>query len=123
MVIPLQEFILSHIAEVVIGVIIGVGIAILTRSYERLDKKIKEKDERTEASNKGIRALLHHQLYSDCQRLIKEGCVTSEELCDIEQIYESYHALGGNGTGTALYKRIQSLPIVVDNRKDDSIDA
>lgn len=115
----MQEFILSHLVEVIVGVIVGVCIAILTNSYKQLEKKLKEKDERVEASNKGIKALLHHQLYSDCQRLIVEGCVTSEELSDIEQIYDSYHALGGNGTGTTLYNRIQSLPLVVDNRKDD----
>ena len=118
---PLEEFILSHVVEVIVGVVVGVCIAILTGSYTRLEKSLKEKDDKAEAANRGIKALLHHDLYSDCQRLIKEGCVTSEELSDIEQIYESYHALGGNGTGTALYKRIQTLPIAVDNRKDDAI--
>lgn len=121
----MQDFILSHIAEF----IAGIAMLFATGAYKRLEKKIaekdknaEEKDKKTEAVFKGIQALLHHQLYQDCQRLLEEKCVTPTELCDIEKIYESYHALGGNGTGTALYNRILSLPIDIDNGKDDDND-
>lgn len=121
----MQDFILSHIAEF----IAGIAMLFATGAYKRLEKKIaekdknaEEKDKKTEAAFKGIQALLHHQLYQDCQRLLEEKCVTPTELCDIEKIYESYHALGGNGTGTALYNRILSLPIDIDNGKDDDND-
>lgn len=114
----MQDFILSHIAEF----IAGIAMVIMTGAYKRLEKKMAEKDKKTEAAFEGIQALLHHQLYQDCQRLLEEKCVTPTELCDIEKIYESYHALGGNGTGTALYNRILSLPIDIDNGKDDDND-
>ena len=29
-------------------------------------------------------------------------------------LYKSYHALGGNGTGTELYNRAKSLPLHAD---------
>lgn len=120
---PLQEFILSHIAEF----IAGVAMLFATGAYKHLEKKIEakdkannEKDRKTEAALKGVQALLHHQLYQDCQRLLEVNRVTPTELRDIEKIYESYHALGGNGTGTALYNRILSLPIDIDGKDDDN---
>ena len=33
---------------------------------------------------------------------------------NIEYLYKSYHALGGNGTGTELYTRAKSLPLHAD---------
>ena len=30
---------------------------------------------------------------------------------NLEYLYRSYHALGGNGTGTELYNRAKALPI------------
>ena len=58
------------------------------------------------AMREGMRTLLrqHHRY------------VVKAEPCPIEikeqstRIYEAYHALGGNGTGTRLYKEIMSLP-------------
>ena len=32
-------------------------------------------------------------------------------LTNIGYLYDSYHALGGNGTGTELYNRAKALPI------------
>lgn len=32
-------------------------------------------------------------------------------LTNIGYLYNSYHALGGNGTGTELYNRAKALPI------------
>ena len=34
-----------------------------------------------------------------------------EALKNIEYLYNAYHALGGNGTGTELYQRVQKLPL------------
>ena len=33
---------------------------------------------------------------------------------NLEYLYRSYHALGGNGTGTELYNRAKGLPIKND---------
>ena len=34
-----------------------------------------------------------------------------EALDDFEHLYNAYHALGGNGTGTEIYKRVKELPM------------
>ncbi len=37
-----------------------------------------------------------------------------QRMKNIEYLYKSYHALGGNGTGTELYTRAKSLPLHAD---------
>ena len=37
-----------------------------------------------------------------------------ESMKNVEYLYDSYHDLGGNGTGTELYNRVNSLPIKED---------
>ncbi|WP_279132730.1 hypothetical protein [Barnesiella intestinihominis] len=48
---------------------------------------------------------------------MEQGRATTEDLNNVERIYDNYHKLGGNGTGTALYERILRLPL--DDGKDD----
>lgn len=55
--------------------------------------------------------LLHDRLYASCTRAVKRGWTTLTELDNIEHLYGVYHQLGGNGTGTELYKRVKQLPI------------
>ncbi len=40
-----------------------------------------------------------------------QGFVTSDQFGVFEEIYESYHALGGNGRGTHMWEDIKALPI------------
>lgn len=111
----MQDAVLSYIVQAVMGAI----IAALAGSYGRLSKKFKAKEVENEAIKKGVREVLHLELYKECQELLEIGRITPEDLKNVERIYENYHALGGNGTGTALYERILKLPINIDDRKDD----
>lgn len=56
-------------------------------------------------------ALLHDSLFRNCEQYIKRGEITVNELENLETLYASYHALGGNGTGTALYEKCKLLSI------------
>ena len=42
---------------------------------------------------------------------IQQGWIDASGLKNLEYLYQSYHALGGNGTGTELYNRAKALPI------------
>lgn len=59
----------------------------------------------------GVVAMLHHELYANCTEYISRGYVTPGQLNDLEYIFTSYKALGGNGTGEILYKKVQVLKI------------
>ena len=54
----------------------------------------------------------HHEILEDGQKLIDKGFVTIQELDDFNHyLYEPYKALGGNGTGEEVAKKVNSLPI------------
>ena len=105
------------ISQYLLQGVLAIVTAILTGAYSRLSKKLKRRDEETEATKAGVRAVLHLALYSECRRLMEQNRVTTEDLNNVERIYDNYHKLGGNGTGTALYERILRLPL--DDGKDD----
>ena len=54
---------------------------------------------------------MHDRLYQSCTYYIKQGHIDMGGLKNIEYLYKSYHALGGNGTGTELYNRAKALPL------------
>ena len=42
---------------------------------------------------------------SQCRQLLGQETITEDELENLNYLYESYKALGLNGTGKELYKR------------------
>lgn len=74
---------------------------------------------RTEAAlqRRALMTLLHDRLYQACIRAIAAGEITGSELSNLGELYQAYHALGGNGTGTELYGRAKALPMR-DNKEE-----
>lgn len=72
-----------------------------------LDKKRKK---RTPLEN-GVIAILHSTLFSKGKCYILRGSITTDELEDLTEMYNSYHNLGGNGTGTKIYNDCCKLPL------------
>lgn len=68
----------------------------------------------TDAIKEGLLAILHDRLYQACQHFMAQGSIDASGLKNLEYLYKSYHALGGNGTGTELYNRAKALPIKED---------
>lgn len=62
----------------------------------------------------GLLAIMHDRLYQMSTFFLKEGYINTAALKNLEYLYNSYHALGGNGTGTELYTRAKGLPIKED---------
>lgn len=86
------------------------AIGLLAFGWGYLVKKVTEyKNIKT-----GLLAIMHDRLYQTCTYFIKIGYITPAGLKNLEYLYESYHKLGGNGTGTELYNRAKSLPIKED---------
>lgn len=65
---------------------------------------------RTKAENAGLQALLHDRIFSICGKCENKGYATIEEKRNLEYLYNPYHALGGNGTGTRYYEQTQNMP-------------
>lgn len=58
-----------------------------------------------------VLALLHDRIYTECYRFLEMGYITRDGLRNLNYLYKTYHALGGNGTGTELYHRASALPL------------
>ena len=86
------------------------AIGLLAMGWGYLIKKV------TEYRNikGGLLAIMHDRLYQSCTYFIKQGYIDTAALKNLEYLYENYHKLGGNGTGTELYTRAKSLPIKED---------
>lgn len=56
-------------------------------------------------------AALHNQLFNKANEYINRGSITLTELDNFNTVYEAYKALGGNGTGYKLHKKVNDLTI------------
>ena len=99
----MQQFIAQYWMEVLFGFL----LFLLGLGYKQVSRKVR----RQEQMRDGILAILHDRLYQLCQYYLHQGSVSAASLKNIEYLYQSYHALGGNGTGTELYNRVKQLPI------------
>lgn len=79
--------------------------------YKSVSKKLKVREQEQGALKEGVLALLHDRLYQGCRYHIHQGEISDDEMKNMEYLYNGYHALGGNGTGTELFERIKKLPL------------
>ena len=61
------------------------------------------------ANSKGTMLLLRVQLIEYHDKYIKQGEIPSYAYQNFIEMYEAYHALGGNGMVTKMYEEIESL--------------
>ena len=66
---------------------------------------------RLRSLTKVIKALSHDALYTRCEWLIGKGSISTDDLENLNMLYEAYHGLGMNGAGEELYNRAKSLPL------------
>lgn len=83
------------------------AIWLLTFGWGYLVKKVTE----YKTIKDGLLAIMHDRLYQACIYYTQQGWIDASGLKNLEYLYQSYHALGGNGTGTELYNRAKALPI------------
>ena len=81
---------------------------------------LKEQKKDRDANGKGTMLLLRVQLIEYHDKYMKLGEIPSYAYDNFAEMYEAYHALGGNGMITKMYQEIQSLHLQTKNRgKDD----
>ena len=101
------DWIIKYWVQWLFGLICaGLGLC-----YKRLSAKVKAQEEERKAIKAGLLAILHDRLYAECSRYLAQGSIDTDGMRNLEYLYRSYHALGGNGTGTELYNRAKALPI------------
>lgn len=66
--------------------------------------------------------ITRYRLTRNAQRYLEQGCITIAQRDDLEHLYNSYKALGGNGTAEALYIQCKKLPTGKKHQKENKND-
>ncbi len=94
---------LSQIVGIVVAGLAG-WVAASAKQHSRYDKAMRD----------GMKSVLRKELVDAYDKYVADGCpMTVERRHELEEAYRSYRALGGNGTGEAMYKAISQVPISV----------
>ena len=70
----------------------------------------RKEEERERAMEAGLRTLLRAELLEIHAKHLPSGHVPLPVMDEVERIYQAYHSLGGNGTGTKIYEELKALP-------------
>lgn len=116
--------IIGPVVTCVLGVLMGMiaNVRKKQREHEAIQKRRNElQEKRLDALEDGVKGLLHdriHERYHECD---KKGYADVQDRENMEKLYEPYHALGGNGTGTDLYTKMRALPTApADNKTPEN---
>lgn len=97
------DFILKYWLEF----LFGLAVAGLSFGFKHLQKKLNEYD----LLKEGLVAILHDRMYQSGMYFLEQGEITTSQLRNLEKLYDAYHKLGGNGTGTEIFERVQELEL------------
>lgn len=101
------EWLVKYWLEVLFGLVVT-GIGIVQR---RLSKRMKEERKRNEAIENGVRDMLRLTILDNYERCKSAGIISVARKDAVDSAYQSYHALGGNGTITRVHEEIMEMPI------------
>lgn len=117
--------ILSKLLEInsIVIAVFGSSIFGITMGYtKKVLKKVKNTNDRLDSHEAALVAMLHDKLFSKCTEYLDRGWCSVEEMDNLSYLYDSYHNMGGNGTGSAIYNRVLTLPTISpDEKKKEEI--
>lgn len=99
--------------EIILAVFASTGLWQLLQTIY-----INRKKKRTPLES-GVLALLHDRIYDISQDAILKGEITFAASENLDELYDPYQAMGGNGTGKNLYNQVQKLTRVEKWSKDN----
>lgn len=84
-----------------------------------LYKKYKAGERRQNAVELGVQALLRDRIVQAYYHYTERDWITLHGLENVNAMYAQYHALGGNGTITALVENIRELEVRDDKKRGE----
>ena len=105
--IVLWDFVVKYWVEFLFGIVAAGLIA----GYKKLSAKVHSDKDTEKAIADGMKYLLMFKLREEGERYLTDGKCSTEHKHEFEKVYNAYHALGGNGTITALKDKVLQLPI------------
>ena len=102
----MPEWVTEYWIEWLFG-LLSAGIIAYIR---HLSKQVKQERLEQKALRDGMRSLLRRQIIADCEHAMKEGFCETATKDTIEDMFNSYRTLGGNGVVTHLKAQTMNLP-------------
>lgn len=87
----------------------GLVVLGLTTAYRCLSKRIKADRAKNDAISDGVKALLRDRLIQSHNYYLDKGYCPIYAKENMEDMYEAYHGLGGNGTVTGLMEYLRKM--------------
>jgi hypothetical protein len=94
-----MDFIINYWGQFIFG-IIGTWIV----------STVKKNKAENHALRLGMRAILRDRIIQTYNHYSEKGYCPIYARENVSNMYDAYHNLGGNGTVTTLYERLQDLP-------------
>ena len=97
----------TYVVQQLVSLAVAAAFGILTGF---LGSRLRAITKRDMAIEQGVKAILRHELMDDYERFAVRGePLTIERRREIDECYNAYSALGGNGTGRSAYEAICGL--------------
>lgn len=112
----------NAILSMVLSALIGIAIENIKHYREAKRKMFEDNQVKEDTVIAALKALLHNALEEHCATAEERGYITYDEVETINNIYEPYHALHGNGSGTDFHDRALRLPHKRSNQNEEKTD-
>lgn len=105
----MSEFILKYWVEVLLT---GISSFVIL-TYKKIKDRFKRQDEKREAIEKGVQALLRNELIQRFREYKLAGEMTLLDKENMEHMFTEYFNLGGNGMMQEVYTEFKEIPIKI----------
>lgn len=106
----LQMFFKVSIGSILV-LVVQKAYQLLSKMYGQTKQEDMSRDADIALLKNAILAQLHDTIYRLTEEYIERGYITLDELDNLEYIYQSYQALGGNGSGEYRFLKVKELTI------------
>ncbi|CCI87105.1 hypothetical protein [Lactobacillus gigeriorum] len=101
--------------SIITGVFSGGVFTFLQFLIKRHDDRTNNVDAKNKLVEDALLAILHDKIYVTGSRIIAQGTISAEDASNLDKLYEPYKQLGGNGTCERIMKKIEELPLKVED--------
>lgn len=84
------------------------------KRHEEEVQRIRQQEQEANAFKASLLALTRDRILQGYRYYRKQGGISTQDLETMAKLYAAYHALGGNGTITAIFNKITALPMKED---------
>lgn len=107
-----MDWLIQFVAKYWLEIVFGSALSAALGLYKKATKRQK-------AIEDGVRDMLRLTILDNYERSKQAGVISVSRKDAIDSAYNSYHALGGNGTITQIHNEIMSMPIMRTEEQKD----